>query len=80
MAGDRVEERWEDWKQLNVRYLAHLSIYEVPPPSFVDGRFNQAYVSKGPLKLRVIDFGPKENRKPWNVFAPGAQIRIDNLK
>jgi predicted secreted protein len=79
MAGERIEEKWEDWKRLNVRYLAHLSIYQVPDPGLSDGRFNQAYRSKGLLKLRVVDFGPKENRKPWNVFAPAGQIKIDKF-
>jgi hypothetical protein len=80
LAGERVEERWEDWKRLNVRYMAHLSIYQVAEPNLNDGRFNQAYRSQGPLKLRVLDFGPKENRKPWNVFSPGGQIKFDNFK
>lgn len=80
LAGEQPEERWEDWKRLNVRYLAHLSVYEVPAPNFVDGRFNQAFRSKGPLKLRVVDFGPKENRRSWNAFGTTGGIKMDDLK
>ena len=77
MAGEQAAGKWEDWKRLNVRYMAHLSIYPIPPPSLIDGRFTQAYISPGPLKLRIIDFGPKENRKPWNAFSPAGQMNID---
>lgn len=80
MTGERAEERWEDWKRHNVRYMARLSIYQIPDPGLSDGRFNQAYRSKGPLKLRVVDFGPKETRRSWSAFVPTGQIRMDDLK
>lgn len=80
LAGEQAEAKWEDWKRLNVRYMARLSVYQIPPPGLSDGQFTQAYLSKGPLKLRVVDFGPTENRKPWNVFSPRRQIRLDNLQ
>ena len=59
---------WENWKRLNVRYLAYLSTYPISGPGLADGRFNQAYRSKGPLKLRILDFGAQENRLPWNPY------------
>jgi hypothetical protein len=77
MAGEQAAGKWEDWKRLNVRYMARLSIYKIDPPGLIDGRFTQAYISPGPLKLRIIDFGPKENRKPWNVFGSPGQMNID---
>lgn len=80
LAGDRAGERWDDWKRLGVRYMARLSVYQIPEPGLVDGRFNQAYRSKGPLKLRIIDFGPKETRRPWSAFSPTGPMRIDDLK
>jgi hypothetical protein len=80
MAGERPEERWEDWKRHNVRYMARLSVYQIPDPSLADGRFNQAYRSKGPLKLRVVDFGPKETRRSWSAFGSSGQMRMDDLK
>lgn len=80
MAGERAEERWEDWKRHNVRYMARLSVYQIPDPGLADGRFNQAYRSKGPLKLRVVDFGPKENRRSWSAFGSSGQMKMDDLK
>lgn len=80
MTGERAEERWEDWKRHNVRYMARLSIYQIPDPGLADGRFNQAYRSKGPLKLRVVDFGPRATRRSWNAFGLSGQMRLDDLK
>lgn len=71
---------WENWKRLNVRYIAHLGLYPAPDPNLDEGRFNQVYRSKGPLKLRVADLGPKENRLPWSSLGRPDAIKIETFK
>ncbi|MGE0130193.1 MAG: hypothetical protein AB7U82_19075 [Blastocatellales bacterium] len=71
---------WENWKRLNVRYLARLSVYTMADPAMDEGRFNMPFRSKGPLKLRVTDLGPKENRRPWNPYAAPGGIKIENFQ
>ncbi len=80
VAIDNPPGNWENWKQFNVRYMARLSIYTVPNPSLDEGRFYIAYRSKGPLKLRVADLGPKENRLPWSSLGPPDATKIETFK
>jgi len=80
VAIDDPAGNWENWKQLNVRYMARLSIYTVPDPSLDEGRFYIAYRSKGPLKLRVADLGPKENRLPWSSLGRPDANKIETFK
>ncbi|MGH9798965.1 MAG: hypothetical protein ACRD82_01235, partial [Blastocatellia bacterium] len=78
VASNNADGNWENWKRLNVRYMAYLSVYLIGDPGLEEGRFNQAYRSKGPLKLRVMDLGRSESRLPWRSF--GGSIKIDTLK
>jgi hypothetical protein len=80
VAIDDPAGNWENWKRLNVRYMARLAIYSVQDPSLDEGRFNQVYRSKGPLKLRVTDLGPTESRLPWSSRGSQGTIKIDPLK
>ncbi|MDX2044426.1 MAG: glycosyltransferase family 39 protein [Acidobacteriota bacterium] len=80
VAGGNAEANWENWKRLNVRYMAYLSVFQIADPGMEDGRFEQSYRSKGPLKLRVMDLGRRENRLPWRSFGTGGSIKIDTLK
>ncbi|MGH9835056.1 MAG: hypothetical protein ACREBD_08755 [Blastocatellia bacterium] len=80
VAIDDPAGNWENWKRLNVRYMARLSIYPAPDPGLDEGRFYIAYRSKGPLKLRVADLGPKENRLPWSSLGPPAANKIETFK
>lgn len=80
VAIDDPAGNWENWKRLNVRYMARLSVFPAPDPGMDEGRFDMPFRSKGPLKLRVTDLGPKENRKPWNSFKSPGTIRLDDLK
>ncbi|HMV82128.1 MAG TPA: glycosyltransferase family 39 protein [Blastocatellia bacterium] len=80
IASDNPATNWENWKRLNVRYMAYLSVYPVADPGMGEGRFNQAYRSKGPLKLRVMDLGNRENRLPWNPYSAPNTIKIENFK
>lgn len=71
---------WENWKRLNVRYLAHSSITPVAPPHmFGEGKFRTIYQSNNELKLRVTDLGPKETRPPWGSSGSPSP-RIDNIQ
>lgn len=80
VAIDDPAGNWENWKRLNVRYMARLTIYSVQDPSLDEGRFNQVYRSKGPLKLRVTDLGPTESRLPWSSLGSQGTIKIAPLK
>lgn len=81
VAGGNPEGNWENWKRLNVRYMAYLSVYQIGDPGMEEGRFEQVYRSKGPLKLRIMDLGRRENRLPWRSFGTtGGSIKIDTLK
>lgn len=81
VASNNAEGNWENWKRLNVRYMAYLSVYPIADPGMGEGRFDQAYRSKGALKLRVMDLGRKDTRLPWNPFnTSGGSIKIDTLK
>lgn len=81
VAGGNPEGNWENWKRLNVRYMAYLSVYPIADPGLDEGRFQQAYRSQGPLKLRIMDLGRPENRLPWRSFGTsGGSIKIDTLK
>ena len=81
IASNNAEANWENWKRLNVRYMAYLSVYPIADPGMGEGRFDQAYRSKGPLKLRIMDLGRKETRLPWSPFnTSGGSIKIDTLK
>ncbi|HEX9003108.1 MAG TPA: hypothetical protein VGB07_24585 [Blastocatellia bacterium] len=80
VASDNPEANWENWKRLNVRYMAYLSVYPVGDPGMSEGRFDQAYRSKGPLKLRIVDLGGKENRLPWNPYSTSGSIKFETFK
>lgn len=81
VAGGNPEGNWENWKRINVRYMAYLSVYPIADPGLDEGRFQQAYRSQGPLKLRIMDLGRPENRLPWRSFGTtGGSIKIDTLK
>lgn len=80
VASNNPDGNWENWKRLNVRYMAYLSVYQIGDPGMEEGRFEQAYRSKGPLKLRVMDLGRVENRLPWRSFGSGGSIKFDSLK
>lgn len=80
IASNNPEANWENWKRLNVRYMAYLSVYPVGEPGIGEGRFNQAYRSKGELKLRIMDLGNRENRQPWNPYSNPGSIKIENFK
>lgn len=80
IASDNPESNWENWKRLNVRYMAYLSVFPIADPGIADGRFNQAYRSKGPLKLRIVDLGGKENRLPWNPYTNTGSIKFETFK
>jgi hypothetical protein len=71
---------WENWKRLNVRYIARLSAFPLAAPGMDEGRFNMPFNPKGPLNLRVVDLGATANRLPWNAFGSPGSIRIDTLK
>ncbi|HQR35175.1 MAG TPA: glycosyltransferase family 39 protein [Blastocatellia bacterium] len=80
VASNNADGNWENWKRLNVRYMAYISVFTIADPGLDEGRFDQAYRSKGPLKIRVMDLGRKESRLPWKSFNPaGGSIKIDNL-
>jgi hypothetical protein len=80
VASDNPAANWENWKQLNVRYMAYLSVYPVADPGMAEGRFDQAYRSKGPLKLRIMDLGNRENRLPWNPYSNPGSIKFETFK
>jgi hypothetical protein len=81
VASNNPEANWENWKRLNVRYYAYLSVYPIADPGMGEGRFDQVYRSKKSLKLRVMDLGRKEARLPWNPFGTsGGSIMIDPMK
>ncbi len=80
VAIDDPPGNWENWKRLNVRYMARISMYTLPDPGLDEGRFYMTYRSKGPLKLRVTDLGPKENRLPWSSLGSPGTIKIDTFK
>jgi hypothetical protein len=80
VAGGNADANWENWKRLNVRYMAYLSVFQIADPGMEEGRFDQVYRSKGPLKLRIMDLGRRENRLPWRSFGSGGSIKIDTLK
>ncbi|MEK7833270.1 MAG: glycosyltransferase family 39 protein [Acidobacteriota bacterium] len=81
VASNNAEANWENWKRLNVRYFAYLSVYPIADPGMGEGRFDQAYRSKNSLKLRVMDLGRKETRLAWNPFGTsGGSIKIDTMK
>jgi hypothetical protein len=81
VAGGNPEGNCENWKRINVRYMAYLSVYPIADPGLDEGRFQQAYRSQGPLKLRIMDLGRPENRLPWRSFGTtGGSIKIDTLK
>jgi len=79
VAIDDTAGNWENWKRLNVRYIARLSAYPVPDPGMNEGRFNMPFRSKGALKLRVVDLGPKENRLPWSSFGSPGSIKFETF-
>src|SRR5262249_15078549 len=80
VAIDDPPGNWENWKRLNVRYMARLSVYPAPDPNIDEGRFNMPFRSKGPLKLRTTDLGPRESRMPWNSLRSQGTIKLDDLK
>jgi hypothetical protein len=80
VAGGNPEGNWENWKRLNVRYMAYLSVYQIGDPDMEEGRFEQAYRSKGPLKLRVMDLGRPDNRLTWKSFGSGGSIKFETFK
>jgi hypothetical protein len=80
ISGDTPAANWENWKRLNVRYLAYISTTPVGNPNLAEGRFTQAYRSNGPLRLRIMDLGPKETRQPWGAFTPQAEIKFESLQ
>ncbi|MFN0110800.1 MAG: hypothetical protein ACKVZH_18220 [Blastocatellia bacterium] len=81
VAGDNPQGNWENWKRLNVRYRAYMSVYAIAEAGLDEGRFNHVYRSKGPLKFRILDLGRKESRLPWTAFGTtGGSIRMDNVK
>lgn len=80
VAGNNPEGNWENWKRLNVRYMAYLSVFQIGDPGMEEGRFEQVYRSKGPLKLRVMDLGRKDNRLPWRSFGSGGSIKFETFK
>jgi hypothetical protein len=79
VAIDDPAGNWENWKRLNVRYMARLSVFPASDPGMDEGRFNMPFRSKGPLKLRVTDLGPKENRIPWSSFRTTGTIKLNDL-
>ncbi len=80
VASNNPEGNWENWKRLNVRYLAYISVYPVGDPGMGEGRFDQAYRSRGTLKLRVMDLGRPETRLPWNPFSTTGSIKFETFK
>ncbi|MBS1789571.1 MAG: glycosyltransferase family 39 protein [Acidobacteria bacterium] len=81
VASNNADANWENWKRLNVRYMAYLSVFPIADPGLDEGRFDQVYRSKGPLKIRVMDLGRKETRLPWKPFgSTTGSIKIDNLQ
>ena len=63
-----------------MRYMAYLSVYPVADPGMAEGRFDQAYRSKGSLKLRIMDLGNRENRLPWNPYSNPGSIKFETFK
>lgn len=81
VASNNADANWENWKRLNVRYMAYLSVFPIADPGLDEGRFDQVYRSKGPLKIRVMDLGRKETRLPWKTFgSTTGSIKLDNLQ
>ena len=74
---DNPVEKWETYNRLGMRYLAWTSLKPLPNPSFSEGRYNIIYRSRGPLNLRVVDFGPPASRAPWGSVDPARTMKID---
>ncbi|MGE0882415.1 MAG: glycosyltransferase family 39 protein [Blastocatellales bacterium] len=80
VASNNPDGNWENWKRLNVRYLAYISVYPVGDPGIGEGRFDQAFRSGGRLKLRVMDLGRPETRLPWSPFNSTGSIKFETFK
>lgn len=80
VASNNPEDNWENWKRMNVRYMAYVSVYPVGEPGMGEGRFEQVYRSRGTLKLRVMDLGRPENRLPWSPFSTTGSIKFETFK
>lgn len=80
VASNNPDGNWENWKQLNVRYMAYISTYPVNDPGMSEGRFEQVFRSRGALKIRVMDLGRKETRLPWNPFGVTGSIKFETFK
>jgi len=64
IAAERPTENWETWRRLNVRYLARMSFYPLPPIDWADLSYKSIYRSGGELNLRIFDLGPAASSGP----------------
>jgi len=61
---DNPGKQWNLWKNLDIRYYVSILAAQNPSTSSALSQYNTIYFNTGNLKLRVIDFGPPESRKP----------------
>lgn len=72
------EKNWENWKRLNVRYLAFVqSQRRLPLPSASEKQFATLYRVDGDLNLRIVDLGPPEGRLSWEIPSGSVPKIID---
>lgn len=72
------EKNWENWKRLNVRYLAFVQNQRrLPLPSASEKQFATLYRVDGDLNLRIVDLGPPEGRLSWETPSGSVPKIID---
>jgi hypothetical protein len=61
-----ITENWENWRKLNLNYIAYLSTGALSAPNPVEARFNHTYVSAILSYIYIVDLGSVEDRSPLN--------------